>query len=154
MVNLPLRDPRFTNGISVLKRADNPSKTMNTLGDRLHGTRKMLRWCLKVFEKIVAKHLKNSLRLHTSGIRRLREFVSLNGLTYGRETLGSRFVSSAEVKGTSQEALREVGKKWLPAVLPEVIRTKAEVYCRPRGLLRIWMCSGAVNLFVPVPYSG
>ncbi|GFV45561.1 hypothetical protein TNCV_4855831 [Trichonephila clavipes] len=42
---------------------------------RLHGTQKMLRWCLNVFEKIVDKHLHKLLRLHTSRSRRLRESI-------------------------------------------------------------------------------
>ncbi|GFS48737.1 hypothetical protein TNCV_4476301 [Trichonephila clavipes] len=33
MVNLPWRDPMFTSSIGVLKRAENPSKTMNPLDD-------------------------------------------------------------------------------------------------------------------------
>ncbi|GFX16831.1 hypothetical protein TNCV_2518091 [Trichonephila clavipes] len=75
-VNLPWRDPSFGNGIGVLKRAQNPSKTMIALDDLLlYGTRKMLRWCLNVFEKIVTKHLHKSLRLHTSRSRRLRESI-------------------------------------------------------------------------------
>ncbi|GFU33204.1 hypothetical protein TNCV_4157071 [Trichonephila clavipes] len=45
------------------------------LDDRLHGTRKMLRWCLNVFENIVVKHLYKSLKIHTSRIRRLRESI-------------------------------------------------------------------------------
>ncbi|GFW48691.1 hypothetical protein TNCV_4242721 [Trichonephila clavipes] len=41
MVKLPCRDPRFTNGICVLKRVENPSNTMNSLDDlRPHGMRK------------------------------------------------------------------------------------------------------------------
>ncbi|GFU35629.1 hypothetical protein TNCV_2099271 [Trichonephila clavipes] len=40
MVNLSLRDPKFTNGIGILKRADNPSKTISKLDDRLNGKRK------------------------------------------------------------------------------------------------------------------
>ncbi|GFU31900.1 hypothetical protein TNCV_1111551 [Trichonephila clavipes] len=36
-------------------------------------TRKMLRWFLNVFEKIVAKHLHKSLKLHTSRRHHLRE---------------------------------------------------------------------------------
>ncbi|GFW98680.1 hypothetical protein TNCV_2758581 [Trichonephila clavipes] len=60
----------------ILKRADNPLKTMNTLEDlRRHGTRKMLRWCLNVLEKIVVKHLHKSLKVHTSQRRRLRESI-------------------------------------------------------------------------------
>ncbi|GFT20109.1 hypothetical protein TNCV_4994721 [Trichonephila clavipes] len=35
----------------------------------------MLRWCLNVFEKIVAKHLHKSLRLHTSRGRCLMESI-------------------------------------------------------------------------------
>ncbi|GFT55265.1 hypothetical protein TNCV_4611381 [Trichonephila clavipes] len=77
MVNPQWRDPRFTNGIGVLKRAENPSKTMNTMEVlQLHGTRNMLRWCLNVFENIVARHLNKSLRLHTSRRHRLRESIS------------------------------------------------------------------------------
>ncbi|GFU66657.1 hypothetical protein TNCV_3111411 [Trichonephila clavipes] len=53
-------------GIGVLNRADNPSKTMNMLDDRLHGTREMLCWCLNVFEKIVVKHLHKLQKIHTS----------------------------------------------------------------------------------------
>ncbi|GFW98467.1 hypothetical protein TNCV_3790981 [Trichonephila clavipes] len=50
-----------------LKRANNSSKAMNAFDDlRLHGTRKMWRWCLNVFEKIVAKHLHKLLRLYSS----------------------------------------------------------------------------------------
>ncbi|GFT25034.1 hypothetical protein TNCV_179491 [Trichonephila clavipes] len=76
MVNLPSRDSRFMNVIGVLKMAENPSKTMNALDDfRLHETRKMLRWCLNVLEKIVAKHLNKSLRLHPYRTRRLRESI-------------------------------------------------------------------------------
>ncbi|GFT85010.1 putative mariner transposase [Trichonephila clavipes] len=76
MVNLPWRDLRFTNGIGVLKKSENPLNTMNALDDlQLHGTRKMLCWCLNVFEKIAAKHLKKLLRLHTSRRRRLRESI-------------------------------------------------------------------------------
>ncbi|GFX38157.1 hypothetical protein TNCV_3837561 [Trichonephila clavipes] len=60
------QDPRFTNGIAMLKSADNPSNAMNKSNDRLHGMRKMLRWCLNVFEKIVVKHLHKSLKIHTS----------------------------------------------------------------------------------------
>ncbi|GFV37337.1 mariner Mos1 transposase [Trichonephila clavipes] len=48
---------------------------MNTLDDRLHGTLKMLRWCLNVFEKIVVKHLHKSLKIYTSRRRRLRESI-------------------------------------------------------------------------------
>ncbi|GFX59961.1 hypothetical protein TNCV_4984721 [Trichonephila clavipes] len=70
MGNLPYRDLRFTIGIGILKRADNPSKTMNTFDDRLHRTQKMLRLCLKVFEKTVAKHLYKSLKINTSRRRR------------------------------------------------------------------------------------
>ncbi|GFX64993.1 hypothetical protein TNCV_451311 [Trichonephila clavipes] len=70
-----MRDPRFANGIGVLKRDDNPSKMMNSLDDRLHGTRKMLCWFLNLFEKIVVKHLHKSLKIHTSQIRRLRKSI-------------------------------------------------------------------------------
>ncbi|GFX78511.1 uncharacterized protein TNCV_29511 [Trichonephila clavipes] len=48
---------------------------MKTLDDQLHGERKMLRWCLNVFEKIVVKHLHKSLKMHTSRRRRLRESI-------------------------------------------------------------------------------
>ncbi|GFU89076.1 hypothetical protein TNCV_2895241 [Trichonephila clavipes] len=42
----------------------------------LHGTWKMLRWmCLNMLEKIVAKHLCKSLRLHTFRRRRLSESI-------------------------------------------------------------------------------
>ncbi|GFU26173.1 integrase catalytic domain-containing protein [Trichonephila clavipes] len=71
----PWRDPRFTNGIGVLKRVDNPLKTMDMLEDRLYGTRKMLRWCLNVFEKNVVKHLHKLLKIHTSRRRRLKESI-------------------------------------------------------------------------------
>ncbi|GFW91443.1 hypothetical protein TNCV_3376091 [Trichonephila clavipes] len=51
MVNLPCRDSRFTNHIDELKRAKKPLNIMDALDDlRLHGTRKMLRWYLNVFE--------------------------------------------------------------------------------------------------------
>ncbi|GFW48286.1 hypothetical protein TNCV_1108491 [Trichonephila clavipes] len=76
MRNLPWPGPMFTIATGVLKRDDNPSKTIKTLDDRLHETRKMLRWCLNVFEKIVAKNLNKSLRLHTFRRRRLRESIS------------------------------------------------------------------------------
>ncbi|GFV87140.1 hypothetical protein TNCV_5113581 [Trichonephila clavipes] len=47
---------------------------MNALDDlRLHASRKMLRWCLNVLEKIVSNDLHKSLRLRTSRKRRLRE---------------------------------------------------------------------------------
>ncbi|GFW72078.1 hypothetical protein TNCV_4789661 [Trichonephila clavipes] len=63
--------PRFTKGIGVLKRAENLLNTRNALDElRLHGTRKKLRWGLNVFKKIVAKHLNEPLKHHTS--RRLR----------------------------------------------------------------------------------
>ncbi|GFV57819.1 hypothetical protein TNCV_3071981 [Trichonephila clavipes] len=62
----------FTYGIGGLKRTDSPS---NTLDDRLHGTCKMLRWCLNVLEKIVVKHLLKSLKMPTSRRRRLRESI-------------------------------------------------------------------------------
>ncbi|GFX02588.1 hypothetical protein TNCV_728421 [Trichonephila clavipes] len=75
MMNLPQRNPSFTNGIGVLKRADNPLDAMNTLDDRLHGTQKMLCWYLNVFEKIVVKHLHKSLKIHTSRRRRLRQSI-------------------------------------------------------------------------------
>ncbi|GFU73844.1 histone-lysine n-methyltransferase setmar-like protein [Trichonephila clavipes] len=48
---------------------------MNPLDDRLHGTRKMLRWCLNMFEKIVVKYLHKSLKIHTSRRCRLRESI-------------------------------------------------------------------------------
>ncbi|GFT52534.1 transposable element Tcb2 transposase [Trichonephila clavipes] len=64
--NLPWRDPMFTNCICVLTKADNPLKTMDILDElRLHGTQKMLRWYLNVFENIVTQDLNKSLRLHT-----------------------------------------------------------------------------------------
>ncbi|GFV53488.1 hypothetical protein TNCV_4746361 [Trichonephila clavipes] len=64
------------NGIGVLKRAENPSKTKNALDDlRLNGMQKMLRWFLNVFQKIVAEHLQKLPRLHTSRRRRLRETI-------------------------------------------------------------------------------
>ncbi|GFV70697.1 hypothetical protein TNCV_2022611 [Trichonephila clavipes] len=60
----------------VLNRAENPPSTMDALDDlRLHGTRKMLHWCLIVLEKIVVKHLNKSLRLHISRRCRLRESI-------------------------------------------------------------------------------
>ncbi|GFY25552.1 hypothetical protein TNCV_2486721 [Trichonephila clavipes] len=77
-VVLQQRSPRSTNGIEVLKRADNPSK-LNTFDNRLYGTQRMLRWCLNVFEKIVVKHLHKSLKLHTSRRRRLRESIRCSG---------------------------------------------------------------------------
>ncbi|GFU22467.1 hypothetical protein TNCV_1934711 [Trichonephila clavipes] len=47
---------KVKNSIRVLKRAGNPSNTMNALGDlQLHQTRRMLGWFLNVFEKLVAK---------------------------------------------------------------------------------------------------
>ncbi|GFU09579.1 hypothetical protein TNCV_3026261 [Trichonephila clavipes] len=58
--------------------AENPSKTMNTLDDRLHGMRKMLRWCLNVFEKIIVQHLHKALKGHTSRRRRFRERIRRN----------------------------------------------------------------------------
>ncbi|GFX09448.1 hypothetical protein TNCV_4698341 [Trichonephila clavipes] len=67
----------LTNGIGVLKRPDNPSKTMNTLDNRLHGTQKMLRWYLNVFEKIVVKQFHKSLNIHTSQRRCLRKSFRL-----------------------------------------------------------------------------
>ncbi|GFU29917.1 hypothetical protein TNCV_1686941 [Trichonephila clavipes] len=70
-----MRDPRFTIGIGVLKRADNPSKKMCTLDDQLHGKWKMLRWCLNVFEKIVSKHFHKSLTIITFRRRRLRKSI-------------------------------------------------------------------------------
>ncbi|GFU62777.1 hypothetical protein TNCV_2388161 [Trichonephila clavipes] len=69
-------DPWFTNDLGVLKWAKNPLIIMNALDDlRLNGTWKTLRWCLNVFEKIVAKHLNISLRLHISRRRRLMESI-------------------------------------------------------------------------------
>ncbi|GFS83094.1 uncharacterized protein TNCV_1287111 [Trichonephila clavipes] len=38
----------------ALKMVENPSKTINTMDDRLHGTRKMLRWCMKLTYLCVA----------------------------------------------------------------------------------------------------
>ncbi|GFY13800.1 hypothetical protein TNCV_985721 [Trichonephila clavipes] len=76
------------NGIGVLKRAENPSKTINALDYRLYKKRKMLRWCLNAFEKIVVKHL------HKSWIYTLLEDVVsgntfvVNGLSSDRETTG------------------------------------------------------------------
>ncbi|GFW77084.1 hypothetical protein TNCV_2725141 [Trichonephila clavipes] len=62
--------------IRVLKKAENPSNSMNELDDlRLHERWKMLFWCLTVFEKIVAKQLDKFLRVHTSRRPRLREFI-------------------------------------------------------------------------------
>ncbi|GFW28152.1 hypothetical protein TNCV_2818301 [Trichonephila clavipes] len=76
MVNLLWRDPRLTNGIGILKSVENPSKTMNALDDfPLDETLKMLRWSQNVFEKIIAKHLRKSLRLHTFPRRWLREAI-------------------------------------------------------------------------------
>ncbi|GFW49882.1 hypothetical protein TNCV_1885451 [Trichonephila clavipes] len=51
---------------------------------QLHETLKMLRWCLDVFEKIVAKHLNKSLRLHTSRRRHLRESIRRKRLQFWR----------------------------------------------------------------------
>ncbi|GFU82104.1 hypothetical protein TNCV_1326481 [Trichonephila clavipes] len=75
MMNLPWRNPRFTNNINVLKMADNTSKAMDTLDDRLQGKQKMLRWCLNMFGKIIVKHLHKSLKIHTFPRRRLRESI-------------------------------------------------------------------------------
>ncbi|GFU13645.1 hypothetical protein TNCV_938921 [Trichonephila clavipes] len=36
-------------------------------------------------------------------------------------------------------------EKWLPTGPPELAKTLTGVYCRPRGLLRRWMCLGAGN---------
>ncbi|GFT13628.1 transposable element Tcb2 transposase [Trichonephila clavipes] len=70
MRNLPGRYPRITNSIGILKRAENPSNTMNALDNpRLHRAWKMLRWCLNVFEKIVAKHEQISEATHFSKTR-------------------------------------------------------------------------------------
>ncbi|GFW63507.1 hypothetical protein TNCV_401731 [Trichonephila clavipes] len=66
VVNLLFRYPSFTQGIGVLKRAENPSNSMSTLDDlRLYRTQEMLRWCVCVFKKIVVEHLNKSLKLHT-----------------------------------------------------------------------------------------
>ncbi|GFW88638.1 hypothetical protein TNCV_829071 [Trichonephila clavipes] len=85
----------------------------------------MLHWCLNVFEKIVIKHLHKSLKIHTSRRRRLKEsicrkrpqfwqgddwYLIYDNATAHRSPLGRRFVSSNEVKGALQEALREIAK--------------------------------------------
>ncbi|GFY12505.1 hypothetical protein TNCV_1799271 [Trichonephila clavipes] len=76
MVNLPWQNPRFSNSFGVLKTADNPLNTINALDDLwLHGRWKVLRWFLNMFEKIVAKHLNKSPKLHTARRRHLREFI-------------------------------------------------------------------------------
>ncbi|GFW63459.1 hypothetical protein TNCV_401251 [Trichonephila clavipes] len=75
MVILPKRDQMSVNSTEVLKRGDNPSNTMSTFGDRLHGMNKMLWWCLNVFEKIVVKHFQKSWKVHTARRRRLRESI-------------------------------------------------------------------------------
>ncbi|GFX20468.1 hypothetical protein TNCV_3488251 [Trichonephila clavipes] len=63
-------------GLGVLKRAENPSKTMNALDElRVYKTRKMLHCCLNEFEKIIVKHLHRSLKIHISQRRRLRESI-------------------------------------------------------------------------------
>ncbi|GFV03607.1 hypothetical protein TNCV_5005281 [Trichonephila clavipes] len=65
---------------------ENSSKTMNALDYlQLHGTHKMLRWCLKVFEKIIAKHLHKSLRLHTSRRCHLRESIRRKWPQFGQK---------------------------------------------------------------------
>ncbi|GFX91260.1 mariner Mos1 transposase [Trichonephila clavipes] len=48
---------------------------MNTLYDQLHGTPKMLRWCLNVLEKIAVQHLHKLLKIHTSLRHRVRESI-------------------------------------------------------------------------------
>ncbi|GFY24364.1 hypothetical protein TNCV_1014131 [Trichonephila clavipes] len=48
---------------------------MNTLDDRLHGTSKMLCWCLNVFENNFVKRLHKSLKIHSSRIRHFRESI-------------------------------------------------------------------------------
>ncbi|GFU72942.1 hypothetical protein TNCV_4636761 [Trichonephila clavipes] len=82
LVNLPWLEPRFKNGIGCLKRADSPSKTMNTLDDRLHGTWKMLCLYLNVFVKIVVKRLHKPLKLHTSRKCLLRESIRRKRLQF------------------------------------------------------------------------
>lgn len=40
---------------------------------------------------------------------------------------------------------RECCDTWFSAILPEIIRTEAEIYCCPRWLLWRWMCFASLN---------
>ncbi|GFX20478.1 hypothetical protein TNCV_3488351 [Trichonephila clavipes] len=90
-----------------LRFKESSESTSKTKDDRLQGTRKMLRWCLNILEKIIVRRLHKPLKIHTSRIGCLRESIR------------------HEVNGTLQEA-----EKWLPDVLLE--GTLAEVYRRPK----------------------
>ncbi|GFW41658.1 mariner Mos1 transposase [Trichonephila clavipes] len=71
MVNLPWRDPRYTNGIDVLKRAENPSKTMNATSRNAENAALVSESARKDRHQTLAQ----ILRLHTSQRRRLREYI-------------------------------------------------------------------------------
>ncbi|GFV76343.1 hypothetical protein TNCV_4413221 [Trichonephila clavipes] len=80
-------------------------------------------------------------------VKKLETWVSnalMEDQSLGRVEISTR----ARGKRSTAGGLTGGCEKWLPAVLPEVIRTLTEVYRRSRGLLRRRICFGTVN------YSG
>ncbi|GFX06414.1 hypothetical protein TNCV_2939421 [Trichonephila clavipes] len=101
MGNLPWRDQRFTKGNEAFKRAEIQLQPMSALDDlRLHGMRKMLRWCLNVFKKIVS-----SPKLALTCLPELAPSDFYLFPSKKKHLQGRRFVSSNKIKAASQEAL-------------------------------------------------